>query len=69
MSPTAERIAPLNLEINPGSLNLGGQVPPHGTQPAQLRSLCDIVYMNVVVLNMIYILVVNRFLIRGHLEF
>ena len=27
------------------------------------------VYINVVVLNMIYILVVNRFLIRDHLEF
>jgi hypothetical protein len=45
MPPTTERIASLNPEINPekykhsgqiGDLNLGGQVPPQGTQPAEL---------------------------------
>jgi hypothetical protein len=45
MSPTTESIAPLNPVINPGKgehpcevddLNMGGQVPPQGTQPTDL---------------------------------
>jgi hypothetical protein len=48
MSPTTERIMPLNPRINPGKcehpcqvgeLNPDGQVPPQGTQPAELRSV------------------------------
>jgi hypothetical protein len=52
-SPTTERIAPLNPRINPekykhpcqvGDLNLGGQVPPQGTQLAELRWVLMIIF-------------------------
>jgi hypothetical protein len=52
-SPTTERIAPLNPRINPEKykhpcqvrdLNPGGQVPPQGTQPAELRWVLMIIF-------------------------